>query len=170
MAANPATAFATVVADEFRRRIIEEYIPRISRCVALLSPEEIWHRPGPESNAIGNLLLHLEGNVRQWVHCGIAEQTDIRNRDLEFSATAASIDTHPDELVERLRETAEQAATIVDDLGPHDLLEQRCFQERYDETCLSAVLHVMEHFSGHAGQIYAFTKQLKAVDLKFYEL
>ena len=59
---------------------------------------------------------------------------------------------------------------IVDDLDPNDLLEPRRFQGRYDETCLSAVLHVMEHFSGHAGQIYALTKQLKAVDLKFYDL
>ena len=59
---------------------------------------------------------------------------------------------------------------VVEQFGPDQLLARKTYQDRYDETGLGAVLHVMEHFSGHAGQIYAFTKQVKNVDLRFYDL
>ncbi|HLQ38882.1 MAG TPA: hypothetical protein VK348_13820, partial [Planctomycetota bacterium] len=67
-------------------------------------------------------------------------------------------------------DTASRACLAVDRLGPAELLRQRPIQQQYQETGLAAVLHVIEHFAGHAGQIYAFTKQVTGRDLKFYDL
>jgi len=148
----------------------EEYVPRIARCVSMLSPEQVWHRPGPHSNSVGNLLLHLEGNVRQWILSGITGAGDHRDRGAEFAATAESEQRDPAELVERLSATVAESVAVVEGLGPDDLLARKQYQGRYDETGVGAVLHVMEHFSGHAGQIYAYTKHTLGVDLAHYDL
>ena len=160
--ADLARQFATGVATEFRAHVADEYVPRIGRCVELLTPEELWRRPGPHNNSVGNLLLHLAGNTRQWILAGIDGQPDARDRDGEFAATGADTPAGA-ALVEQLRQT-------VDRLTPAEWLAVRRFQGRWDQTCLAAVLHVMEHFSGHAGQIYAFTKEVRGVDLKFWDL
>ena len=64
-------AMAQAIRTEFRRRMIEEYVPRIEACTARLSTEEVWSRPNAQCNSVGNLLLHLAGNVRQWILCGV---------------------------------------------------------------------------------------------------
>lgn len=167
-ASDPAKQLARGVAREFRRRMLDEYVPRIARCVSMLQPEQVWNRPNAVSNSVGNLLLHLEGNVRQWILAGLGGEHDVRDRPAEFAARAAPLT--PGELVDRLRQTVTGAAALVDGLGPDDLLATRRFQDRYDDTGLAAVLHVIEHFSGHAAQIYAFTKQVTGEDLRFYDL
>lgn len=166
MSSNPAEELARSVTAEFRRRMQEEYVPRIAACVARLSREECWRRPGPHGNSIANLLLHLEGNVRQWILCGVGGEEDRRDRDAEFRAAEGD----PEALVERLRVTVDRAVGVVDGLRAGDLLRRRTFQGRYEESLLGAVLHVLEHFSGHAGQIYFYTKMLKGVDLEHYDL
>ena len=165
---DAAEQLARGVAREFRRRMLEEYVPRIGQCVANLEGQHVWQRDNEASNSIGNLLLHLEGNVRQWILCGIGGNPDHRDRDSEFAATDDS--RAPAELVARLAETVGSACALVDGLGPDDLLAERVYQDRYRESGLAAVLHVMEHFAGHAGQIYALTKRLTGEDLKFYDL
>ena len=170
MTSPNADRLAREVAREFRRRMLDEYVPRIAQCVEQLDPSEVWSRPSLRSNSIGNLLRHLEGNVRQWILSGVAGHPDERDRDAEFAATGETESRSPSELVARLRATVEEAVSVVEGLGPDELLERGLYQGRYDETGLGAVLHVMEHFSGHAGQIYAFTKQAKDVDLRFYDL
>ena len=150
--------------------MLEEYVPRIARCVSMLGPDQVWHRPGPHSNSVGNLLLHLEGNVRQWILSGIAGAEDHRDRDAEFAASAESERRDPSELVERLHATVAEAVAVVEGLGADELLAHKQYQGRYEETGVAAVLHVMEHFSGHAGQIYAYTKQTLGVDLAHYDL
>src|SRR5262250_213888 len=75
---------ATVFIAEARRNLLNEFLPRIERCLQELSDEEIWWRPNAESNSIGNLVLHLAGNLRQWVVCGVGGATDQRARQQEF--------------------------------------------------------------------------------------
>lgn len=169
-APSEAAALTSCLAAEFRRRMLDEYVPRIRRCTELLSEEQMWTAPGPSSNSVANLLMHLAGNVRQWILCGLGGQRDDRDRPFEFSGTRDQVDLPVSALLGRLEETVRQAVAVVEDLTPHDLMQETLFQQRYSETGLGAVVHVIEHFSGHAGQIYAFTKQVTGADLKFHDL
>jgi len=167
-AAESAALLAAGVAREFRRRLGGEYVPRISRCLRLLTPEQCWQRPSPSGNSICHLLAHLEGNVRQWILAGLGDAEDRRDRGAEFAMTPGSV-SHVD-LMRRLESTVGESCDLVDRLTPEDLLREHTIQKVFRETGLSTVLHVLEHFSGHAGQIYAWTKQLTGEDLKFYDL
>lgn len=167
---GPAESLCAAIVAEYRRRVLEEYVPRVARCVSLLTPEELWAKAGPHNNSVANLLLHLEGNVRQWMLCGLGGADDRRDRDAEFAATAETEGRAGAEMMERLAATVAESVAVAEGLGPDDLLERKRYQGQFDETGVSALLHVMEHFSGHAGQIYAFTKQVKAMDLRFYDL
>jgi uncharacterized damage-inducible protein DinB len=160
-------ALARGVAVEFRRRLQGEYVPRIGRCVELLGDEALWRRPAAHCNSVGNLLLHLGGNVAQWILTGLGGAPDHRDRPAEFAADGGMPGR---ELLQRLRAVVDQACDTVDRLPPAELLRERTIQGRFRETGLAAVLHVMEHFSGHAGQIDAWTKQVTGRDLRFYDL
>jgi hypothetical protein len=88
--------------QESRRLLVEEYLPKIERCVEKLTDEQVWWRPNPESNSIGNLLLHISGNARQWIVCGLGGGLDERRRQKEFDEREG-IPRH--ELLARLRTT-----------------------------------------------------------------
>src|SRR5882762_3970699 len=88
--------------EEARRLLTEEYLPKIERCVEKLTDEQIWWRPNSESNSIGNLLLHLSGNARQWIMCGLGVEVDGRQRQTEFDERGP---IPRDELLSRLRAT-----------------------------------------------------------------
>ena len=165
-----AERLARDVARQFRRRMLDEYVPRIRRCTELLSEEQAWTRPAAHGNSVANLLLHLAGNTRQWILCGLGGEPDRRERASEFAATAEQAAVPVGELMRRLEETVRAAVAIVERLGPDELLRESTFQGRYRESGLAAVLHVLEHFSGHAAQIYQFTKQVTGQDLRFYDL
>ena len=142
-----------------------EYLPKIERCLEQLSDEEVWWRPNPESNSIGNLLLHLAGNARQWVVSGVGGAADGRVRQLEFDRREA---VPRGELLGGLRQTLAEVDDVLARLDAARLLEPRRIQG-YDVTVLEAVFHVVEHFSMHTGQVILLTKMLKAADLKFYD-
>lgn len=163
---NPGVELANQVRREFRRRLIEEQLPRITRCAELLGDDRVWQRPSDNTNSVGNLILHLCGNTTQWIMAQFTELSDQRKRDAEFAATGGLT---TQQLTERLREVYTEACAIVDDVSLAQLLAARVVQG-YDETGLSAILHVLEHTSGHAGQIYAWTKQATGIDLSFYDL
>lgn len=165
--ADAAAAMARSVAIEFRRRLQGEYVPRIRRCVALLGDEGVWARPAANCNSAGNLLLHLGGNTTQWILATFGAVADARDRPAEFAAQGGMPAV---QLVEALAQVVDRACDVVDRLTAAELLRPRMVQQRYAETGLSAVLHVLEHFSGHAGQIYAWTKQVTGQDLRFYDL
>lgn len=168
---DQAQELARDLAAAFRKHLLEEYLPRIGKCVDQLSEEEIWRRPGETSNSVGNLLMHLAGNVRQWILSGLGGEEDHRERPFEFAASRDEAAADAKQLMARLRETVEAAARVVDGLSVDRLLAVQDFQGgRYRFTGQQAVLHVIEHFSGHAGQIYFWTKQLRSVDLRFYDL
>ena len=149
-------------ASEF---LLGDYLPKIERCLEKLTDEQIWWRANEESNSIGNLILHLCGNARQWIICGVGGQPDNRNRDAEF----AQRDAIPrDELLSLLRSTLTEIETTLRSLDPSLLIERRSIQG-HDVDLLNAIFHVTEHFSMHAGQIFLLTKLLTATDLRFYD-
>ena len=166
-AKGAATELARSIATEFRRRLQGEYLPRIRHCVNLLGDTRVWQRPAPNCNSVGNLLLHLAGNTTQWILATFGDTADARNRPAEFAASGGQTAA---ELLERLAAVVDRACDVVAAQPVEELLRPRLVQARYQETGLSAVLHVLEHFSGHAGQIYAWTKQATGQDLRFYDL
>src|SRR5712691_23151 len=146
-----------------RFHLAEDFLPKIERCVGLLKDQQIWWRPNEQSNSIGNLLLHLSGNVRQWIVCGLGDATDSRDRDAEF----AQRDEIPRaELFDRLKRTVDEAVATLARLDPDKLLEKHRIQG-LEVSALEAILHVVEHFSMHVGQIVYITKLLTATDLHF---
>jgi uncharacterized damage-inducible protein DinB len=142
---------------------LEQYCGRIETCLGKLTPEQIWTRNADNANAVGNLVLHLEGNVRQWILHGVGGQPDHRQRDTEFAAR--ELDTAA--LQERWRSTVDEAAALIRSL-PHGRLSERFEVQKYKVTVLEAILHVVEHFSGHTAQIIFITKFLTGEDLGFY--
>lgn len=166
MSADRAQALADSVRREFRRRLIEEQLPRITDCAQRLGEECVWQRPGRTGNSVGNLILHLCGNTTQWILAEFTDLPDRRERDAEFAADG---DVPVATLTERLADVYHRACDAVDAVSIDELLAERTVQG-YAETGLSAILHVLEHTSGHAGQIYAWTKQVLEVDLRFYDL
>ena len=160
---------AESVARAFLNRAIDfltdEYLPKIERCLEQLSDEQIWWRANEQSNSIGNLVLHLCGNARQWIVCGLDSQPDARTRDAEF-ARRDPLDRA--ELLSLLRSTLGDVESVLRDLDPSTLLEKRKIQGHEVEV-LEAVFHVTEHFSMHTGQIIMLTKMLTHKDLRFYD-
>ena len=151
--------------DESRKLLTEGLFPRIERCVEKLSDQDVWWRANPESNSIGNLLLHLSGNVRQWIVSGVGGAPDHRRRQQEFDAQGPRPRS---ELLSGLRATVQDADRVLASLTPASLLERRHIQG-CDVTVLEAVYHVVEHFSMHTGQIILLTKMFKG-DLGLYDL
>ena len=149
-------------ASEFLR---SEYLPKIERCLEQLEDGQIWWRPNPQSNSIGNLILHLCGNARQWIVCGLGEEPDHRQRDAEFAQTEI---IERAKLMELLRTTVTEVAAVLKRIDPETLQESREIQGR-NVNVLHAIFHVTEHFSMHTGQILMLTKMLISRDLKFYD-
>ena len=145
-------------------RRLRELAPGIETCLGKLTPEQVWARGGENENAIGNLVLHLCGNMRQWIVAGVGGRTDTRDRDAEFAARGG---ISMPELSARLRETVEEATAVIAALAPERLAAQLVIQG-YRVSGLEAVYHVVDHFSMHAGQILFATKMLTGADLGFY--
>jgi uncharacterized damage-inducible protein DinB len=155
------------LAEEFvrdSRKQLRARLERIEACVRKLSGEQIWTRRHENENAIGNLVLHLCGNVRQWIIGGVGGAPDHRDRDAEFLRREP---LPAEELLARLRQTMEEADRVLESLNASELLNKRLIQN-YDVTVLHAVYHVVVHFSEHTGQIIWATKGLTGEDLAFY--
>src|ERR1051325_3701999 len=148
-----------------RYHLREDFLPKIERCLEVLSDEQIWWRANAQANSTGNLILHLSGNVRQWIVCGLGGGTDTRDRDAEF-AQRESIPRA--ELLSLLKGTLNEADQTLAQIDPLRLLETRMIQG-LEVSALDAILHVVEHFSMHTGQIILIPKMLAESDLAFYE-
>jgi uncharacterized damage-inducible protein DinB len=149
---------------DYSARKLRQLSGRIEDCLGRLSEEQIWARGAESENAVGNLVLHLSGNVRQWIVAAVGGRPDIRQRDAEFVArgglAAAS-------LAERLRGIVAEAVGVIETLAPERLCEHLVVQS-YNVTALEAIYSVVEHFSGHTGQIIYATKLLTGEDLGYY--
>src|SRR4051812_4968291 len=151
--------FLTSAADK-----LAENLDRIETCLTELPPAALWARDSEHENAVGNLLLHLEGNVRQWILSGIGARPDQRDRPSEFSARTGA---NAPVLVARLRGTLGEAVALIRSL-PHSRLAETVSIQGFDTSVLSAIFHVVEHFSGHTYQIILLTKRFTRKDLGFY--
>lgn len=151
--------------SEVQIRLYDESLPRILKCLELLDQEQIWWKPNEQSNSIGNLVLHLCGNVDQWIYSGLGGYPDHRIRQEEFDEKS-----RPDKL--KLREllvsTMEKVRPVITGLPQAELLRKRPVQT-FEETGLAILVHVTEHFSYHTGQIAYITKMLSGKPLGFYE-
>lgn len=149
-----------------RRRLLKEYLPKIQRCIGELSEEDVWWRAHETNNSVGNLLLHLNGNIRQWIISGIGGVRDVRNRHQEFDERRMIPKA---ELLKIFEGTLYEADQILERFVSSKLLEVRKFQ-RWEHTCMDAISHVVEHVAQHLGQIIYITKLRKGIDLKFFDL
>jgi len=129
-----------------------------------LSQKQILWRPNPASNSIGNLVLHLNGNIWQWLVASFNRLEDRRDRPAEFNATG---DLSAADLLDRLGQTMEEASKVLSRLTPEELLATWHIQG-YSVTGLAAVYQVVEHFGLHYGQIVYITKMQEGRDLGFY--
>ena len=143
---------------------LRELTSRIETCLCELSEEQVWARGRESENAVGNLVLHLCGNVRQWIVSAVGGQPDHRVRDAEFAARGGMAKT---ELGDRLHSTVEEALKVIGGLSEQQLAVRHVIQG-YDVSVLEAIYHVVEHFSMHTGQIIFITKLLTTADLGFY--
>jgi hypothetical protein len=156
---------AVLFLDFSRKKLFGQYWPRLKECVAQLTEEQLWWRPNDASNSVGNLLLHLDGNVRQWLVASFNKDEDKRNRPAEFAAQSGLTAT---ELLDRLGATLAEAAKVLDRLTIGELLAPYEIQG-YNVRGLDAVYQVVEHFGLHHGQIVYITKSLLAKDMGFYK-
>jgi uncharacterized damage-inducible protein DinB len=148
-----------------RSFLMTDYLPKIERCMERLRDEEVWWRRGEESNSIGNLVLHLCGNARQWIVSGVGGDEDTRTRQSEFDERSLIPRA---ELLAKLRQTLQEVDAVLAALPPAAILERRTIQGT-EQTLIDAIFHVVEHFSMHTGQIILLTKMLAESDLRFYD-
>lgn len=161
---NATDIVLTELKNEFERRVYEEGYDRIVKCLSYLSEEEVWHRPNENTVSVGNLILHLSGNVRQWICAGLGGQKDVRKRDLEFSTQGGMSKIA---LSENIKQTIIDAQDVIEKITIEKLAKKYPVQV-YEETGLSIVTHVIEHFSYHIGQITYVVKSQKNIDTKYY--
>jgi hypothetical protein len=141
---------------------LQQMTAHIEACVLKLDPAQIWNRGSEAQNSIGNLMLHLTGNVRQWIGWSIGGQPDIRRRDEEFASGS-----NPDDVLAKLKSTVGDALAILKNL-PADRLTQSVPTQDGERTALEVIYQVVGHFQQHTGQIIFATKLLTGEDLKFY--
>ena len=158
-------AIAQTFLDKSRRLMTSDYVPKIERCLDQLADDDIWWRPNEASNSIGNLVLHLCGNVTMWILGGVGRLPFERDRQQEFderrSIPAA-------ELRSRLRGVVQRADEVIGAVGSNELLSRRQIQG-YDVTVLEAIYHVVEHFGMHTGQIIMISKTRLDHQLNLWE-
>jgi uncharacterized damage-inducible protein DinB len=145
--------------------ILGQMTRHIHDCFEKLDDETIWRRQSAAENALGNIALHLCGNVRQWIGSYVGGLEDIRKRPEEFSRTGGM--TRRD-LLARLDDTIALATDVLEKVDPRRLTEVIPVQDGKTATVLDAIYHVVGHFQQHTGQIIFATKLATSEDLRFY--
>ena len=148
------TGIAIPLLTDARAFLLENYVPKIARCLDALDEKSVWWRANEASNSIGNLILHLDGSTRMWILGVVGKRRVVRDRDAEFSERTPLSKA---ELMARLRSTLAEADEVLGVLNESVLLERRP-SSKGEVTVLWAVLHAVEHFAMHTGQIMLLTK------------
>lgn len=164
MTTGTRTTVTAMFLEHSRKQLFDEWWPRMRTTVEALSEEQFWWRPNEASNSIGNLLLHLSGNVRQWIVTSFHGREDQRNRSAEFTEKTGR---PPSQVLAQLGATLDEAVAVLSRLTEEDLLAPMDIQG-YHVTGLGAVYHVVEHFGMHYGQVIYIAKALQNKDLGFY--
>ena len=149
---------------EFEKRVFEESYARLFKCLSLIPEEKLWHSPNQHIPSVGNLVLHLCGNGRQWILSGIGKKPDNRDRPQEF---IKHDNIRKSDLIFLLQNLKTNIRNVFSQMTEKDLVEIRQIQV-YEVSGFSAIIHVIEHFSYHTGQISTLTKLLCNVDLGYY--
>ena len=156
-----------------RFRLLEDYFVKIVAAVGALDDEQVWRRPNESSNSVGNLLLHMSGNVRQWIVSGVGGAEDRRDRASEFVARDS---VSKAELIDLLKTTLDEADAVLAEIegecaaaNSDAPLQRVCTAQAYEVTVFDAIFHVVEHFSYHTGQIIFAAKWLAEGRVSFYD-
>lgn len=144
---------------------LQENVPRIAKCLVQLTNQEVWFSPNEQSNSIGHLILHLCGNITQYIQSALGGAMDNRQRQLEFNSEDHLSNK---ELVAKITKVINEAELIILNAEPENLLLTRQVQA-FSLSGIGIIIHVVEHLSYHTGQIAFYTKQLKNKDLEFYK-
>lgn len=162
-------AQSNILGDQFIESAIdilqEKSYPRIVKCLGELTDDEIWRRPNENLASVGNLILHLCGNMRQWIISGIGGAPDKRERWKEFDEKGPIPRA---ELIQGLKSTLDEVAAVLRNADFAKLTEARTVQGETTNG-VNVILHVTEHFSYHTGQISLHVKLLKNIDLGYYK-
>ena len=161
---DQATEIKTLLIADVKRRLITESLPRIEKCLDELSLEQVWHKQNKNTNSVGNLILHLCGNVRQYILSGIDGQPDVRERDLEFSEEGPIDKEVLKRKVQQLMQEVDQALDRI----KAEYLTKQIRVQGFEENATAILVHVVEHFSYHVGQITFYTKFINDVDTGYY--
>ena len=148
----------------FSRERLQLLASRIADCLGRLSEQQIWQRGSEVENSVANLVLHLCGNVRQWIISGVGGQADIRQRDEEFSRKDGVATSDLRELLER---TITEALSVIQNV-PHHRLSKRYLYRAEIPPCSKLSTWSVEHFGEHTGQIMYMTKQMTHEDLRYH--
>ena len=143
---------------------LDASLTKISHCLEQLTDEQVWWRPHHSMNSIGNLILHLSGNVRQWITSGVGGEPDVRNRPEEFSEQRR---ISKDDLVHELAKTVAQAKEVVSRLTAPQFLEQRRIQG-FEVNCFGAIFDSITHFKGHTQEIICLTRMQLGDTYRFH--
>ncbi|MBD79588.1 MAG: hypothetical protein CL840_11780 [Crocinitomicaceae bacterium] len=153
--------------DGFKSEIIlrnSENLDRIKVCFSQLNEKQLWHKPNSQTNSVANLVLHLRGNITQYIHSSIGNEPDNRQRDLEFSTQSGISKV---ELLEKITECVTKANRIIEQTDKQRLLNREKVQG-FEMAGMGNLIHVAEHLSYHTGQIALLTKLMTEKDLGFY--
>jgi uncharacterized damage-inducible protein DinB len=146
------------------RHFLLEGMKRVEVCLRQLSEDQVWYQPNQSSNSVGIILTHLVGNINQYVISGLGKTPDTRDRDREFHNPPRLSKA---ELSQKLSATLEEAVSVLKGLHPQDIQGQYYLQG-FSLSFLDVVVHVIEHFSYHIGQIAYITKVLTDQQTDFY--
>jgi hypothetical protein len=127
---------------------------RIKHCFDQLDDAQLWWRPQESLNSIANLVLHLCGNLRQWIVAGVGGAADVRNRPLEFAERRP---IPKQELIGRFNAVVAEADAVLSRVSASQILEPRRIQG-FDETVLSAIFDCLTHLNGHTQEIVCITR------------
>lgn len=152
------------ILQQFEQRVFSESYSRIFKCLSLLDEDQLWKKFNPHVPAIGSLILHVCGNARQWILTGIGNSPDNRLRDQEFEIHRNIKKTDLIFLLENLRVNLNHCLNEI----PESKLNEIHSVQGFKESGFSIIVHVIEHFSYHTGQITTLTKLQKSVDTSYY--
>jgi uncharacterized damage-inducible protein DinB len=143
---------------------LEQMTNHIETCLARLTEEQIWQRGSAPENSVGNLVLHLCGNLGQWIGHYIGGRPDTRDRPKEFAVDSRLGKT---ELKDKLRKAVEAAKSDIASLDASALARPITTTDS-QTTALNLVYQVVGHFQEHTGQIMFATKLMTQGGLGFY--
>ncbi len=153
--------------DEFSRLtadLLDQSMAKIRHCLDQLSENQTWWRPEPSMNSIGNLILHLAGNLRQWGVVPFTLANDLRDRDSEFHNADQQTNS---ELIGLLETVVAEAKDQWQHLAAGQL-RRKIEIQGFEVTHMQAILHTSSHFVGHTHQIIQLTRIQRGPNYHFH--